>query len=163
MTFKRANKSYPVIPYNFVVYIQIVKMGFSRITNIENTIELESFTEGGLNDYVHSLRAPTTMEKIIVFERGIVYPTISLPFIDDTYFDIGKVGSKIGHDIIIMVLNANRQPEKTYCVSGGIIKSWKLSEFDANSNQVLIERFEVVYQTIEAKRISLPLNRLPSF
>ena len=52
----------PVPGYKFQVFINNIRMGFSRVTNLEESIETEPLQEGGVNDRTYSLRAPVTAE-----------------------------------------------------------------------------------------------------
>ena len=61
----------PVPGYKFQVFINNIRLGFSRVTNIEESIETEPFQEGGVNDRVYSLRRPISAERTLVFERGL--------------------------------------------------------------------------------------------
>lgn len=132
--------------YNFIVYFNYVtKVGFSKISSIERSVATEAFVEGGVNDGVHSLYTPLTEEKTIIFERGII--------LDSTHFTPAAmtvgVGQRLCENVIIAVLGPDRKARKVYSLDGCVFKKWVISDMDALSDQVLIERFEMVYERME--------------
>ncbi|MDL2232089.1 phage tail protein [Ruminococcaceae bacterium OttesenSCG-928-L11] len=131
---------------NFLVYFNYVtKVGFSKISSIEQTIATEAFVEGGVNDAVHSLYSPLTTEKIMVFERGIL---LDSDHFTPTAMTVG-VGQQLCENVIIAVLGTDRRAKKIYALDGCIFKKWSISDMDAMNDQVLIERFEMAYERME--------------
>lgn len=135
----------PLPGYKFQVYIQNLCLGFSKVTNIENSIETEPLQEGGVNDRVYSLRKPQSTERTMLFERGIasrglVMMALSLRL---------AVGQRLPEDIMILVMGRDGLPGKVYFVHGAVVKKCTYSDLDAMSGEVLLERFEIAYETLE--------------
>lgn len=134
----------PLPSYNFYVFIQMIPMGFSRVSSIEYSIETEAFAEGGVNTHVYSLRKPQTAERSLVLERGVM-----LRPMEDLATDRFRVGSRLNTDVMILVMDRNRVPYKLYMISGAVVKRWSTGDLDALSGNTLIERFELAYEQIE--------------
>lgn len=135
----------PIPGYKFQVYINAARMGFSKVTNIEESIETEALQEGGVNDRVYSLRTPVRSERTLVFERGLggrglLSSLPSLRFV---------VGQRIATDIIIVVGDRNGAIAAIYQVHGAVIKKCVLGDLDAMRSDIVIERFELTYETME--------------
>ena len=136
----------PVPSYKFQVFINNIRMGFSRVTNIEESIETEPLQEGGVNDRVYSLRAPVRGEKTLVLERGagtrgLVLELLTLRF---------RVGQRIPGTMLILVSGRDGAITNNYEVHGAVNKKCKVGNLDAMSSEVLIESFELTYETLES-------------
>ena len=136
----------PVPGYKFQVFINNIRMGFSKVTNIEESIETEPLQEGGVNDRVYSLRKPVSTERSLVFERGmgsrgLVMTMLTLRF---------AVGQRIPQDILILVCDRTGTITHIYQVHGAVVKKCSVSDLDAMNSEVLIERFEIAYETLES-------------
>ena len=64
------------------------------------------------------------------------------------------VGRRILPDILIMVGGRGGAVSNIYQVHGAVIKRWSLGELDALNSQVVIERFELTYETLETCPVS---------
>ena len=134
--------------YRFLVFIQGIPLGFSKIKNIVSEVETDSIVVGGINTYAVSLIKPTTKEKTMVFERGVtsgIMPNMKRMLASARF----SVGQRLPMDIVIAVRNGKGGIEKLYFVHGAMVKSWKCSDLDAMHDEVLIESFEIVYETLE--------------
>ena len=65
------------------------------------------------------------------------------------------MGRRVLPDILIVVGARNGSVSNIYQVHGAVIKRWSLGELDALNSQVVIERFELTYETLE----SCPVTR----
>lgn len=135
----------PIPGYKFWVFLQAFTLGFSKITNMESSIETEPFHEGGVNHKVHSLNKSITGEKVMVLERGVANRGLATKYLTNIF----KVGNRIYGDIFIMVFGRDQYLGKMYLVNGCTVKKWSISELNALSSELLIERFEITYETIE--------------
>lgn len=135
----------PLPGYKFQVFIQNVPMGFSRVTNIEQSVETEPLQEGGVNDRVYSLCRPQSTERTMMFERGTAGRGLA-PTIFARRF---AVGQRLPEDILILVMNRSGLPARAYFVHGAVVRRCTWSDLDAMSGALLIERFEIAYETLE--------------
>lgn len=139
---------YPIGTYRFEVFINGWRLGFQKITNIMVPIETEVIIEGGC-DHVHILPAPVQNANTMTFYKGSgTFNGMLFPF---------SLGQYIEETIHIIVFGAApipqlpQVPRKHYCVEGAIVKQWQLSDLDAQSNEVLIESFEIQYEQFKEK------------
>lgn len=101
--------------------------------------ETTVYQEGGSNDRVHVLRAPTKTPGTLRMERG-AYAGEFFPFY--------LAGERLFLPMRIEV----RSPEgvqllgKFYTVTGLVVKKWEAGELDALQNTILIDRFELQYE-----------------
>lgn len=140
----------PVSGYQFQVFVSNIRMGFSKVTNIEESIETQAFQEGGVNDRVYSLCRPASAERTLVLERGLG----NSGQVTDLLSPRSAVGRRILPDILIMVGGRGGAVSNIYQVHGAVIKRWSLGELDALNSQVVIERFELTYETLETCPVS---------
>lgn len=136
----------PYPSYQFTVYIQAMRMGFSKITRMEDAIETEPLQEGGLNDYPHSLIAPRTQEHIMVFERGMAYRGALYAGATMRF----HVGQRLNADIVITAAGRDGALQNMFLVHGAVVKRWTCSDLDAMSSNLMVEQFEVAYETFES-------------
>lgn len=135
----------PIPGYKFWVFLQTFTLGFSKISNLETAIETEPFHEGGVNHKVYSLNKALSGEKVMVLERGVANRGLLTKYLTNTF----RVGNRIYGDIFIMVFGRDQCLGKMYLVNGCTVKKWSLSELNALSSELLIERFEITYETLE--------------
>ena len=127
--------------YNFKVYFDVLSMSFSRISGLEKSIEVENFSEGGMNSRAYSLVAPVMAEKTMTFERG-VSRQVSITSI------LGP-GCTIGKEVSIFLLDDAGRPVRAYFLAGCTIKKITWGTLDASSSQVLVESMEVLYNSVD--------------
>ncbi len=137
--------------FRFHVYIGVIKMGFSKISGVERTAETESIQQGGVNDHVYTLSSPVKSEKTLVLERGVAYSRGLLAA-------NLKVGKRLATDMLILIYDDGGLPRTAVYVKNPYVKRHSFSDLDAMSGQVLVERFEVVYDSMEVQ--SLPVGML---
>lgn len=139
------------IGYNFTVYFDAFKFGFSKVSNIEDSVETDTLVEGGVNDRVYSLRRPVSSERMMVFERGRGSRGAITMLTERNL----KPGNRITCDTLIIVHDQNgKHVRDVFALSGCYVKSWKLSDFDARSSDALIETFEIAYEKAESVGIA---------
>jgi phage tail-like protein len=133
--------SQPLLSHNFVVFLGLVKISFSKVSSIEVSIETEVLKEGGENQFVHSLSKPATTEKTLVLERGTGGFSMLMT--------LASMTIQVGHvydQIIIFVLDQWGMPKKLYLCKHAILKKRAFSDLDAMSGEVFVERLEFVYR-----------------
>lgn len=132
--------------YNFTFTFGKTEYGFSKISGLETSLELETIPEGGLNGWVHTVPAPQKQPKKLVLEVG-VGPSSGLDHL--------CVGRRLpGTCSIIVYKNAAIQTADTqriarkYDLHSPMITACKTGTLDARSNTVLIDTLEMVYQRL---------------
>ncbi len=139
----------PLSGYKFMVFINYVPLGFTKISNREIITEFETLQEGGKNDSLHYLYKPYSTEKTLVLERGEVSRGIATSLLVKL-----SPGTRIEHDIIILGYNRNTTISKVYFVSGCVVKKWSANDFDAMDSKVMVEKFEINYANFEEKLVA---------
>lgn len=141
----------PTRTYKFWVILQAFRLGFSKISGIESSVEFEAFHEGGVNHKTISLLKPFSGERTLVMERGAASRGVVTEILTSRF----TVGSRLPTDLIVAVLNPNNVLSKMYLVTGCTVKKWSVSDLDASSSEVLIERFELSYESVEDFRYGI--------
>lgn len=146
MSFLMTGKSRPVTSHNFCVFVDALRVGFSKISSIEIGIETEPLSEGGENGFVRSLTKPCSAEKVLVMERGVCTSSASMPenFIRMALFSVGSHFALV----IVMAMDQQGLPRSIYAARNCVLRKRRFSDLDAMSNTVLIESLEFVYETL---------------
>ncbi|OCQ54021.1 T4-like virus tail tube protein gp19 [Photorhabdus australis subsp. thailandensis] len=116
-------------------------IAFQRISGLSRELQTTQHSQGGEN-----ARNVWLAEKIqhgsLMLERGVMTIT-PLTLV----FDRVLRGEKAVYaDVVIMLLNENALPVASWTVSNALPVRWSTSDFDANSNTVLVSSLELRYQ-----------------
>lgn len=142
----------PLPGYKFKVYLQGVQMGFSKITNLERVADTEPLVEGGVNDYVHSLRKPVSSERTMTFERGVIGAG-DLNVLSTLATVNFKVGQRIPLDMVLTIAGRDNKIGKIFFIQGAFVRKWSCSTLDAMSGNVLVETFEITYEKLAEQSV----------
>ena len=114
---------------------------FRDISGLTMELEEESFNEGGENRFAHKL--PTRARyPDLVLRRGLLKDSGLRQWILDA----------VHHLIIrpttvwVTLLDEKHEPVQTYTVLGAWPKKWVISDFNAESSELVIETLELAYQ-----------------
>ncbi len=67
----QSKDDYPYLSFRFWVEIDsLVVGGFSEVSGLQSEIDLESYEEGGVNDYVHKFPKKAKLSNLVL-KRGI--------------------------------------------------------------------------------------------
>ena len=168
MSFLGDNKGKILVPgHNFTVYIDgIFRLSFSKISSINYDVETEPFVEGGRNDKVIILRKQKTSVRTMVFEQGVISNLANYPVgytsvnnvLSLTYGNMMRPGRRLYMPMFILVQDNMGIPRKFYTVNGCFVRKWSISDLDAMSSSIAVQRFEVDYQDIDVADIGpIPL------
>ncbi len=127
--------------FRFRVILEKREYGFSKVSGLRWERPTTTYQEGGLNDFVHIFPGPAKSCGTVRLERG-VYAGETLPFY--------AVGERLSEAMTILIWNAGtyKNVDKCYLLSGLVVKSWEVGELDGTQNTLLIDRFELDYQTL---------------
>lgn len=128
---------------NFVYEVQfglVIKMGFTKITNISSDAECETAADGGNNDIMYFLGKPKRKPDSITFSKGLA---------------IGKGADKLSwlaaglkvNDTIITV-RRDKQAKRVFYIEQGILTKVSFSDLDAMNNQFMIKTLEMQHTGI---------------
>lgn len=133
----------PYIAYNFLVEIEGLQIGgFTEVTGLSSEIELESYQEGGVNDRTHK------------FPKQTIYPNLILSHgltNDDELWRWYQAASqgviKIKNGTITL-RNSQGKEVMWWNFKQAYPVKWEGPQFNASSDEIAIERIELVHQGI---------------
>ena len=120
----------------FMVILDGMPLGFSKVSNISSTMEFESVSEGGVNDRIHYLPKPKQSLDKLTLEYGIASGELLRTTL--------TAGYELKAGIIIMVMpDSGSIPTAIYQADWGIVTKWEIDTLDAVSSGVLIKKVEI--------------------
>ncbi len=137
------NSDDQIVPaYRFLLRVegfQDVPLRSIRPFSKEN--EYEYIAEGGLNDYVHTVRKPASKPFTLVVER----------YISQKFIDPLTNGMQMVLPVILFIGNADAQkfdfkPVRTYIFTGCVVMNKEVGGFDAEKSGLLTETVTIGYE-----------------
>lgn len=133
----------PFMAYNFAVEIGGVVMGgFSEVSGLSSEINLQSYEEGGLNNYVHKFPKHTTYPNLVL-SRGLV--NVDLFYIWYQATSEGLIQQLNG---TILLLDDRQIPKMWWTVKKAYPVRWEGPQLNASSDNIAVEKIELVHQGI---------------
>ncbi|GHV29246.1 hypothetical protein FACS189481_1640 [Clostridia bacterium] len=123
--------------HNFYAVFDASPLSFSKITNLEETIEYDIIQEGGLNQEVHVVPKPSTRVGTAIFEKAVHDD-------DKIFFDLSVTAGSQFNIITVFILEGS-VPRKLYLLNNCFVTKFSLSELNAAASNLLILRLEVAY------------------
>ena len=138
------NRQDPYAAFNFLVEIEgLVIAGFSDVSGLQIETVLESYREGGLNEYEHKLAGPTRYPSNLVLKHGLTASDTLWSWHQDV--TRGVIKRKNGS---IYLLDQQQQTVLAWNFKGAYPVKWSGPDFKADSNNVAVETVELVHQGI---------------
>ena len=126
--------------YRFGVRVGPSLIGFSLVSGISKSMEVERYQEGGRNDSPHIFPKQATSGGTMTMKKGVYKGKEPLFILVGNYIPL----------LGIEVYDATgKQTIKYYNLINCLITKWEIGEMDAQSNALLIESFEVAYEQLE--------------
>lgn len=129
---------------------------FQRVSGLGGSLNSTLHYQGG--DNVTGIDLPGTVQRDhLIMERGIMGVT---PF-SAAFERMLNDGQVFRSDIIIMLWSSSGGgvsatiPVATWAIMGAIPVRWSMGDFDANANQITLNRFEFSYHRIKHIGIKL--------
>ncbi|MDJ0632617.1 MAG: phage tail protein [Xenococcaceae cyanobacterium MO_188.B29] len=133
----------PYMAYNFAVEIGgVVVGGFSEVSGLSSEINLESYEEGGLNNYVHKFPKHTTYPNLVL-SRGLV--NIDLFY---TWYQATSQGWIQQLNGTILLLNDRQITVMWWMFKNAYPVKWEGPQLNASSDNIAVEKIELVHQGI---------------
>ncbi|MGG6263457.1 phage tail protein [Leptolyngbya sp. AN03gr2] len=146
----------PHDPYsacNFWVEVGgLVVGGFSSVKGLESSITMKSYEEGGVNNFVHQF-PETTSYSNIVLSRGLTDNDLLW-----RWYWAATQGMIVQHSGTILLLDRQQRPVQWWNFLNAYPVKWTGPAFDASSDEIAIEEFELVHQGIQ-KFPAAPLSQ----
>jgi len=127
--------------FRFKVLLDQHEYGFSKISGLKRERSTFTVREGGLNDRVHVFPAPAAACGTICLERGS-YSGEVFPF-----YMAGE-SLKVPMRVEVWDPTGRKNIEKCYTLTGLVVRKWEAGELNALENALLIDRFELDYESL---------------
>lgn len=141
----------PVSFYFQVEFLDDKSLGiisFKEVSGLNSEIELESISEGGVNDFEHKLPKQVKHSNLILKGAVVLINNGLITWAKNMLrgnFDIPIVRK----DVKISLLNEKHIPIYNWICHNAYPVKWDVEPLDSEKNSVLIESFELVYETLE--------------
>ncbi len=130
----------PLVNYNFCLRVEGVHdLPCKSIHGFEDEYEYEYIREGGLNDYVHLRRKPSSKPKTFQVER----------YVGMEENDPLAIGTVMKMPVILFVSRHAQEFEmvkRTYIFVGCVVTGKSYGELDASSSGLLLETTTISYR-----------------
>ena len=120
----------------------LLEGGFSRVKNIERRVKREEYNEGGSNMKPVILAGQQTSSNKLVLEKGYIVSK------DSMFKKLNQELSNQKHIFrsgTLSVLDKSSNPVRTFYFEKGIISEWSISDLDAKSPGIMMERIIIVH------------------
>lgn len=143
----------PYMGYNFVVEIGgLLTGGFTTVSGLESSLQLQDYQEGGVNGYTHQ------------FPSQISYPNLVLTHgITDLntlwhWFNAAAEGVVLRLNGTVIMLDNARMPITWWNFKSAYPVRWVGPQLDAsNATTVAVEQLELVHQGVTKPTLALAL------
>lgn len=114
---------------------------FKEVNGLGVELETEKFKEGGNNRFSYNLPVRTKYDDLVL-KRGLFIGSGIIKWCRDALedFEFSPV------NLLISLLNAQHVPLYNWHVINAIPKSWKVSNFNAEENSLVVESITLSYQ-----------------
>jgi phage tail-like protein len=140
----------PYLAVNFLIEIEgLVVGGFSEVTGLQIETVIETYREGGVNEYEHKLAGPTRYPSNLILKRGLT----DIEALWSWHQDVtqGKIARKNG---TIYLLDRQRLPAMWWDFTEAYPVKWTGPDLRADSNTVAVETVELVHRGISKPTLS---------
>jgi len=129
----------PLRGFRFLIEIEgIASGGFTRVKGLSRELKIESYREGGVNEYEHKLVTQVTYP-VVVLERGLA--------LDDLWkWALAAADGDVKRRTVWIRLQ-NEANERTWAwqVEWAIPVKWTASDLDAQTSPVVMESLELAH------------------
>jgi phage tail-like protein len=140
----------PYLSFNFLVEIEgLVVGGFSEVTGLQVETVLETYREGGVNEFEHKLAGPTRYPSNLILKHGLT----DIETLWSWHQDVtqGTIARKNG---TIYLLDRQRLPAMWWDFLEAYPVKWTGPELRADSNTVALETLELVHRGLSKPTLS---------
>lgn len=127
--------------YSFFVTIGPLNAGFRKISGIGGSVEPEYIYEGG-QLYPYPVVGSKNRAGRLTFEKGHGYFN---PFMGNNGF---RAGMRISRPCSVIVRDKDKRPSRIFAFDSGLIVSWEISELDAQSGGIMIDKAVIEHDGI---------------
>jgi phage tail-like protein len=143
----------PYLTFNFAVEIEgLLVGGFTEVSGLESTIEVEEYREGGVNGFVHKLPGKTSYSNLVL-RHGLT----GVGSLWDWYHHTTE-GAIYRRNGTIMLLSARQFPVMWWNFRNALPVRWTGPTFNAASDEVGVEELELVHEGVTVPLLSQALG-----
>ncbi|HEY2094706.1 MAG TPA: phage tail protein [Thermoanaerobaculia bacterium] len=117
---------------------------FQEVSGIQAELETETVTEGGENRFAYHLPRNVRYPNLVL-KRGVVGKGSALADWMAATFDSGLAVPITPKDLLVSVLDQNRNPLLSWTFHAAYPIRWQLASLESMENKVLIETLELSY------------------
>lgn len=129
----------PFRGFRFLVEIdEIAEGGFMRVKGLSREVKVESYPEGGVNDYDHKLFSRVTYPALVL-ERGL-----ALEKLWQWALDVAEGRAK-RRNIFVRLQDEAGEKAWAWAIEQALPVKWSCSDLDASSSQVVMESVEFAH------------------
>ena len=129
--------------------------GFSECTGLEGTLEVEDYSEGGENRYVHKFPTRMTYSNLVL-KRGV---TLSQE-LWNWHLDYANGQGKRRDGIVALWDNNPDNTVRTWAFQRGMPLKWTGPTFNATQNAAAIETLEIVHEGWKPIPVGLAIEQV---
>jgi phage tail-like protein len=136
----------PPVGFHFRVEFDVPGVGdrdmrFRDVSGLTMELEEFSYSEGGENRFSHKFPVRGRYPDLVL-KRGLLVDSGLRTWIMDAIDNLVVSPTTVW----VKLLNAEHQPLQTYSVFGAWPKKWVISDFGAESSEIVIETLELSYK-----------------
>jgi phage tail-like protein len=129
----------PLRGFRYLVEIEgIASGGFSKVKGLVREVKLDSYREGGVNDYEHKLVTQATFPNVVL-ERGL-----ALADLWQWSFDASR-GHVVRRKITIRLQDEAAEARWVWHLDHALPAKWSASDLDAAASPVVFESLELAH------------------
>jgi phage tail-like protein len=129
----------PLRGFRFLVEIEgITSGGFTRVKGLSRELKVESYREGGVNEYEHKLVTQAT-QPVVVLERGLALEDLWKWAMAAADGDIKR------KTVWVRLQNEGGERMWSWQIEYAIPVKWTASDLDANASPVVMESLELAH------------------
>ena len=140
-------ESMPLSGFHFSVIFELlpqfsIDTKFQSVSGLKSTMEFDTISEGGQNQFKISLPKQNTFEDLTL-KRGLTDELSGLRL-----WVTNALDNFVFHpaNLVVSLLNEEHNPVKVWYISQAIPSSIDISDFNAEENQIVIETLSLKYQ-----------------
>ena len=135
----------PYAGFGFLVEIEgLVAGGFTEVSGLQIETTVETYREGGLNDYPHKLAGPTVYPGNLVLKSGLTDVELMWHWYDDVRN--GRIKRRNGS---IYLLDRKLLPAMWWDFVGAYPVKWSGPDLRADQSALAVETIELVHRGLK--------------
>lgn len=137
---------YPPVGFHFRVEFGLPGAGdsdtrFREVSGLSAELEEETYNEGGENRFVQKLPGRARYPDLVL-KRGLLTSSRVRRWCQDAIQNLDIRPATVW----VTLLNDAHEPLQTYTVVNAWPKKWSVSDFNAESGEIVVESLELAYQ-----------------